>query len=153
MRKNNILRQENLTEKQLLILNNELESKRKSVGVTYLFFIFFGLLGIHNFYLEKRKKGISYILLSILGYIFVVIGFGYSGFYREFQGNILAGNILLGFGILGAIFLLILGILLLRDLFTIPQQINTLEEEYKEEIISEFENKANKDNQSEIKKS
>lgn len=153
MSKNYISRQENLTEKQLQILNNELESKRRSVGITYLFFIFFGLFGIHNFYLEKQKKGISYILLSVLGYIFAVLGFNQARFYREWKGNILAGNVLFGFGILGVVFLLILGILLLRDLFTIPQQVNKLEEKYKEEIISEFENKTNGDDQGERKKS
>lgn len=140
MRKNNILRQEDLSEKQLLILRDELESKRKSVGLTYLLYIFFGILGIHKFYLEKKKKGIIYVFLSFIGYESYNIGSTFSVYSSGIKNNLLVG-----LEIFGIVLLVILGLLLLRDLFTIPQQINKLEEEYKEKIISEFENKTNRD--------
>lgn len=40
----------------------------KSVGLTYLFWLFFGLLGIQHFYMGKIGRGVLYLLTGgILG--------------------------------------------------------------------------------------
>jgi len=39
-----------LTEKQLAILNSEMEKYKRSVGLAYVLLIFLGYLGIHKFY-------------------------------------------------------------------------------------------------------
>lgn len=47
------------------------ETQRKSTGVTYLLWLFFGFLGAHRFYLGRTGSGIAQLLmfLSVVGII------------------------------------------------------------------------------------
>lgn len=111
--------QKQLSEKDLMILNNEMASKRKSAGVAYVLWFFFGGLGIHKIYLGKTLRGLSYLISTILGY-----GLVFGG---------LATAVLLG-----GLLLAHVGISLLVDLFTIPRQIRKSEERTKRELLRQL---------------
>ena len=61
-----------LDEKELLIYNAEIQKVRKSTGVAYLLYFFFGGIGAHKFYLGQPGWGCMYIL----GAVSVLIGMG-----------------------------------------------------------------------------
>jgi len=50
------------------------EQNRKSKGVAYLLWFFFGFLGVHRFYAGKTKSGVIQLLLSltVVGLLFSV---------------------------------------------------------------------------------
>jgi len=52
-------RKSQLTEKQLTILESEMQKKSKNLVLAYVLLIFLGGLGIHKFYLGKTKQGIN----------------------------------------------------------------------------------------------
>ncbi|QSZ28046.1 TM2 domain-containing protein [Aceticella autotrophica] len=92
-----------LTEKQLSILSSEMEKYKKSTTVAYLLWLFLGGLGAHKFYLGKIGMGFLYLSMFIIGWLTV-------GIY------------------IGIVILIILGIFLIYDLFTIPSQIKSIYE-------------------------
>ena len=51
-----------------------LGSDGKNMLVAYLFWWFLGILGIHRFYLERPKTGLTQILLLIFGWLPLFIG-------------------------------------------------------------------------------
>ena len=120
-------RMSNLSEKQLAILNGELNRSRKSVGVSYLLWFLFGYLGIHKFYMGKAVWGISYFLMLVVGW-----SIGGAGVVLAEEG----GG---GMAVFGLLLLIALGILLLVDLFTIPGQIRKNQEKLKEKLILDLE--------------
>jgi len=117
-----------LTEKQLAVLESEMQKHKKSVAVAYLLWFFLGSLGVHKFYLGETKRGLLYLVLGFVGWISVFTGGGFA---------ILSGSGAGGFfAILGLLCLLALGIMLLIDLFTIPSQIQKAYQEAEDEIVS-----------------
>jgi len=117
-----------LTEKQLGVLESEMQKHKKSVGVAYLLWFFFGSLGIHKFYLGNAKRGLLYLILGIFGWASIISGGGFALLNGSSTGGF--------FAILGTICLAVLGILLLIDLFTIPSQIQKSYQDAENEIIS-----------------
>ncbi|OGD22175.1 MAG: hypothetical protein A2W03_09800 [Candidatus Aminicenantes bacterium RBG_16_63_16] len=81
----------------------------KSTGVTYILWLLLGGLGVHKFYLNKPGIGLLYIALGGLGAIFWLF-------------------------LLGWIFHIPLGILLIIDLFTIPKQVRNANEKAAAEV-------------------
>jgi|GEM_PF-4572742 len=75
-----------LTEKQLAILNSEMEKHKRSVGLAYVLFIFFGGLGVHKFYLGKTVWGVIYLILTILNLI-LILGSGLYDLNSLFLNN------------------------------------------------------------------
>lgn len=61
--------QKNLSERDYQIYRDELKSHQKSVGVTYLLWLFTGLFGGHKFYLGEHFSGLCYLVLSAVGII------------------------------------------------------------------------------------
>lgn len=120
-------RMSNLSEKQLAILNGELNRSKKSVGVSYLLWFLFGYLGVHKFYMGKAVWGISYFLMLVVGW-----SIGGAGVVLAEEG----GG---GMAVFGFLLLIALGILLLVDLFTIPGQIRKNQEKLKEKLILDLE--------------
>jgi TM2 domain-containing membrane protein YozV len=59
----------NLTQKQLQLLQSEFEVKKKSAAVAYLLLIFLGTLGIHRFYLGRKNSAITQLVLTVVGWI------------------------------------------------------------------------------------
>lgn len=108
-----IEKKQQLTAEQLGILNSEMEKNKKSVGVAYALWFFLGSLGIHKFYLNQTRWGITYIALFILGLITTEIG-------------------------VGLLILALLGFFLLYDLFTIPKQVRIAYEEEEQQIIDKL---------------
>ena len=122
-----------LTEKQLIVLESEMQKHRKSLGMVYLLWFFLGSLGIHKFYLGNTKNGLLYLILGIFGWSSIIFGGGFALFNLSYGRSVGAGGF---FAILGMICMLVLGILLLIDLFTIPSQLEKSYEEAENEIIS-----------------
>ena len=58
-----------LTERELLILRQEVDSRKKSVAATWLLWLFLGELGAHRFYLGRVGSGIA--MLLTLGGLFI----------------------------------------------------------------------------------
>ncbi|WP_107764225.1 TM2 domain-containing protein [Coprothermobacter proteolyticus] len=122
-----------LTEKQLVVLESEMQKHKKSVGVAYLLWFFFGSLGIHKFYLGNAKRGLLYLILGIFGWASIIFGGGFALFNLSYGSSAGAGGF---FAITGMICMLVLGIMLLIDLFTIPSQIQKSYQDAENEIIS-----------------
>ena len=98
----------NLSEHDLSILDSELAKYKKSTALAYVLWFFLGGLGIHKFYMGKTGTGVFYLLL-----VGGLIGGTITGMSKA------TGPAMIIAGSCG----LVLGILLLVDLFTIPRQI------------------------------
>ena len=125
----NVDKKSQLTEKQLTILDSEMQKCRKNPVVVYLLCIFLGSLGVHQFYLGNVKRGLLYLIMGILGWISMFAG-GTS--------FLLGGGG--GFGvILGWLLITVLGFFLLYDLFTMSRQIRDAEEREEAKIIEQLQ--------------
>lgn len=72
-----------LTERELLILRQEVEQRKKSVVATWLLWLFLGFLGAHRFYMGKIGTGIVMLLtLGVFGIWWLVDIFLISGMIR-----------------------------------------------------------------------
>ncbi len=60
----NELLKEQLTEKELAILDREFNMLKKDLNISYLLLVFTGLFGIHKFYLGKIGMGILYFFTA-----------------------------------------------------------------------------------------
>jgi len=123
-------KKQQLTEKQLTILKSEMQKRRKNLVLSYVLLIFLGVLGIHKFYLGKNSQGVKYLVLFIAAWI---LG----------AGSIIFGGGLAAFGIstlFGFIFMVVLWCFLLYDLFTLPSQVDRINEDIEDEIIAQLMN-------------
>jgi uncharacterized protein YgiM (DUF1202 family) len=112
-----------MSEHELGILESELAKYKKSAALAYGLWFFLGGLGIHKFYIGKTVMGVFYLLL-LSG---LIVG-GLTGMSQETElAMIIAGSCGL-----------ILGILLLVDLFTIPRQIRKTHDEAERRILSKI---------------
>jgi hypothetical protein len=117
--------QRELSEKDLIIYNAELQKKSKNVGLAYLLLIFFGGLGLHKFYIGKISEGITYLIVGTIDFVLLqVIIFNTD---RYWEPN---GFVFVLFGI-SAIFLL-------SDLFTLPTQIAEQEKLLRIDLLIKF---------------
>jgi hypothetical protein len=113
----------NLSEHELSILDSELGKYKKSPALAYVLWFFLGGLGIHKFYIGKTGMGVFYLLL-----VGGLIGGAITGMSKEMEpAMIIAGSCSL-----------ILGILLLVDLFTIPRQIRRTYVQAERQILSKM---------------
>lgn len=125
----NVDKKSQLTEKQLTILDSEMQKRRKNPVVAYLLCIFLGSLGVHQFYLGNVKRGLLYLIMGILGWMSMFAG-GTS--------FLLGGGG--GFGvILGWLIITVLGFFLLYGLFTMSRQIRDAEEREEAKIIEQLQ--------------
>ncbi len=110
--------QRTLGGKELQIFNAEMQRQHRSVILTYFLWFVLGWAGVHKFYVGETLQGASYALLSIGGSIVMLLDPG--------SRLLLRGDVPFVFGImliLGVTAVLIWGLLMLWDLFTIPRQI------------------------------
>ncbi len=117
-----------LSDKEFVILQSEIERREKSVGLTYALWFFLGYLGIHKFYLGKIWQGLLYIVGPAVAIFFLFAGFMTSLANEELSG----GEFSIVIGLMG---LITYGIWWLVDLFTIPGQVNTCNEDIEIETI------------------
>ena len=100
-----------LDDRSLSIYNTERIRQRKSIGIAYLWYFFFGAIGAHKFYMGRPIAAIIYILLSLTGWF--TVGF-----------------------IIGFLPLSLLAVLLFADLFLIPSQLRMEENRISRELYS-----------------
>jgi TM2 domain-containing membrane protein YozV len=116
-------RKRNSWEQELSILDSELAKHKKSTALAYALWFFLGGLGIHKFYIGKTAMGVFYFLL-LAGLTAGTI----TGMSKAMEpAMIIAGSCGL-----------VLGILLLIDLFTIPRQIRTTYIEAERQILEKI---------------
>jgi len=83
-----------LTERELLILRQEVDSRKKSVAAVWLLWFFLGVFGAHRFYMGRIGTGIA-MLLTVGGLLiwalvdaFLIPGM-LRGNQREVQAEVL----------------------------------------------------------------
>lgn len=90
-----------LTPHELAVLSSEFEKKKKSVGVGYLLWFFFGGLGAHRFYIGDKFNGVLYFALSVGGLSLSI--FGGSPIFFVTSGLVGIGLLLDAFGLSSAV--------------------------------------------------
>lgn len=53
------------------------DANKKSVGVAYLLWFFFGMLGVHRFYLKENGTAIAILILTIVSIILMIVAIGF----------------------------------------------------------------------------
>jgi len=127
---NSIEVQKQLTDRELIIFNSELDRKRKSTAVAYIFYFLLGTIGGHKFYLGKPFGGFVYILLLSGGILFSLGGFA-SAFDPSATADEVSTIFAVSFLPLG-----LLSILMLIDLVTIPSQVRKQEERVRSTLLN-----------------
>lgn len=65
-----------LTTQQHMLIEQRITNDAKSPVVAYLLLIFLGFFGAHRFYLGKTGTAITMLILSVLGFLSVVVMVG-----------------------------------------------------------------------------
>ena len=125
-----IQEKQKLTDKQLMILNSEMEKHKKSTAVAYLLWVFLGSLGIHKFYIGKSGWGAVNLLIGVVGWITAFTG-GLAALANDVESTYKLGAI-------GLLCFFLLVIMLFIDLFTIPRQIKNKYEAEEKRVISDL---------------
>ncbi len=56
------------------------EAAKKSTGIAYLLWFFFGSIGGHRFYLGRTGSAVGMLVLLVLSALFSIVGIGLFGF-------------------------------------------------------------------------
>jgi TM2 domain-containing membrane protein YozV len=141
----NILKlKKELSGHELAIYNSEMEKYKKSTGLAYLLWFLLGTLGIHKLYIGKIGMGVLYLVLGIAAWISLIIGLsaGAASITSESElAKTVAEKAETGMAIgiiLFIIFIAIVGIMLIIDLFTIPRQIRKAYEKKELKILQKI---------------
>jgi TM2 domain-containing membrane protein YozV len=62
-----------LTDRELALLNNEMPNRSKSLVVAFLLWFFLGTLGVYNFYLGNSSRGWLMVILTIVGFVTLIV--------------------------------------------------------------------------------
>ena len=109
----NVELKQQLDEKQLAIVQSEMEHRKKSTVIAYLLWFFLGSLGAHRFYIRKFGTAVTILILDLLGWATVWI-----------------------FG-LGLIFLIPVGIWLIVDAFLLHGIVSRLNQQMERDILQQ----------------
>ena len=123
-----------LNERELHILNIELDRRRKSVGVTYGLWFFLSWLGLHKLYLGRIATGVIYVVAPWVLILVFLVGFVMA------ESNPETGGATAGLSLLA---LLAYGVWWVVDLFTIPRQVTAYNENLELEIITSLNARKN----------
>lgn len=63
---NNQYYRDQLTNEELMLVNSEVEKRKKSAAVAYLLCIFFGTVGGHRYYMKKIGSAVAMTLITVL---------------------------------------------------------------------------------------
>src|SRR5690625_5807150 len=66
-----------LTTEERLLVNSEVQKRGKNILLAYILLIFLGTLGIHRFYLGKTGSAVAQLVLTIVGWMTVVLIIGF----------------------------------------------------------------------------
>ena len=73
----NVHLKQQMDEKQLAIVQSELEHKKLSTVVAYLLWFFLGTFGAHRFYVRKIGTAVTILVLDLLGWLTIwIFGLG-----------------------------------------------------------------------------
>src|ERR1700730_14332394 len=95
--------------------------------------VFFGGLGVHNFYLGKVRWGLFYVTLTFIRWGLFGWGLIITGLSAKPIDSAAAEA-----SALAIIVLAILLLLLLWDLFAIPRQLKRMQESIKQELLNKL---------------
>lgn len=101
-----------LNTQEKILIEQRVANEAKSVGVAYLLLIFLGSLGAHRFYLGATGTAVTMLLLFIVGLVTSFIG-------------------------IGLVFLAIVGIWWIVDLFLIPGIVQAHKETVRARLTSD----------------
>ena len=101
-----------LNTQQQILIEQRIQNDAKSPAVAYLLLIFVGMFGAHRFYLGKSKTAVTMLILTIFG--------------------ILTTALLVGF-----VFLAVVGLWALVDLFLIPGMIREDKDVLRQQLTTE----------------
>jgi TM2 domain-containing membrane protein YozV len=121
--------QRQLSEKDLIIYNAELQKKSKSVGLAYFLLICFGWLGLHKFYLEKIREGIAYLIVGPIYFIFIQI-FIFNVVFNVDRYWEPTAFVIIFFGTCN--------VFLIYDLFTLSQQVSKHDKKIRLDLLAQF---------------
>lgn len=129
MRSNNIKSKEKLNQRQLALLQTEMDKKKRSGGFAYFLLVFFSVIGAHQLYLGHKLKALLFLLTQggSLACFWAVIFL--SAAKAATYPNLAGGVVILGFS--GAV-------MWIYDLFTLSSQTDRANEEVELEIIDEI---------------
>jgi TM2 domain-containing membrane protein YozV len=65
---------------QLASSSLQYDALKKSVGVAYLLWFFFGYLGAHRFYLKQNGTAIAILVITLGSFVLTIILIGLIGF-------------------------------------------------------------------------
>ena len=123
-----------LSVEQQMLIETRISNEKKSTLVAYLLWFFLGSLAAHCFYLGKWKTGLLRLILGIVG----ILGFSIGGIgllastsQQQIEGSTAISSF---FGVI----LLILGIWMVVDLFTIPKTIRQHQEALRQKYSNEM---------------
>jgi hypothetical protein len=122
-----------LTEKELQILSYEYNKKSKSIAVSYILFIFLGILLIHRIY--NGSTPYSVFLLSYI--LFCISGFLASIFLMFFSDLFLAYSNYMDMKGGARLFLLPFAWILV-DVFRIPSIVNSINNKLEQSILKKI---------------
>lgn len=108
----NVELKQQLDEKQLAIVQSELEQKKLSTVVGYILWFFLGQLGAHRFYTRKIGSAVAMLVLEILGWLTAII-------------------------LIGFVFLAIVGVWWIVDAFLLHGVINEKNQQIEKEIVQQ----------------
>lgn len=109
-----------LSERQLLLLNSEMEKHKKSTALAYVLLVFFGFIGIHQFYIGKIFAGLTHL--------FICCGIVISALQTYPKEP----------SVEWAIIVLVLLLLVIWDLFTLRRQIRKVFEEREQKALKQI---------------
>ena len=69
------------------------EANRKSAGVSYLLWFFLGGLGAHRFYLGQTGTAVAQLLLTLLGWLPLVLGWAVLGIWLLVDAFLIPGMV------------------------------------------------------------
>jgi TM2 domain-containing membrane protein YozV len=130
---NTINAQKQLTDRELIIFNAELDRKQKSATTAYLLYFFLGIFGVHKFYVGKPILGFSYIFLLFGGVLLTFIGLAHT------PDSVVTEELSTVSSSIGPAVLALLGVGMAIDLFTIPGQIRTQEDLVRKALLEQLD--------------
>ena len=101
-----------LSTQQQMLVEQRLTNEKKSTGVAYLLWFFLAGFGAHRFYLGRTGSAVAMLILFVLGWATLAI-------------------------LIGAFFLIAVGIWALVDAFLIPGMISGLTDDARKRISNE----------------